>query len=501
MSLLDTLRAGTDSTITRVILGLVAVAVVVSMGGGGGSDQGSIYAVVDGQAITKSEFEDRMRNASRKAGRTMTDDQRNQLAADLLENMIFEEVELKQASDLHIGVSAEEIARVLKDIEAFHKDGKFDQTTYEQTLRANGQTTDRFEDSVRRQLLISKVIDFAKASVVVGDTEARDAWKERATEFDLQYVRIPQALFLDAVPVLATERVAYIASNKDAIQKRYDEQFESKYNLPKRYTLSAIVLRTDLPGADKAATKAKADQVAALAAAPGADFAELARAWSEDITASAGGSLGQRAPTQLDSVLVAAADTAGAGKVSPALETGRGFEIIRVEAIEDARVVAIEEAQDAIAETMIRESKVSEVQRAYAAKIVEAWRATGGVPRDLTEAQKLPVDQTGAFSLDSREIPGMGAQPMLQGMLATAKTGEVFPIPFESRDTLFVAALTTRTDPTEEDYQAQRSAVRLGLLMAKQEQALTEWQEALVADATVERMVNFKAAEQPASEE
>ena len=501
MSFLDTLRAGTDSTMTRVIIGLVGVAVIVSMGGRDGSSGGSIYAVVDGQAITKSEFDDRMRNASRQANRTMTDEQRKQLAAGLLENMIFEEVELQQAADLHIGVSAEEIARVLKDIEAFQKDGKFDEDTYQRTLRANGQTTDRFEASVRRQLLVSKVAEFAKAGVVVGESEVREAWKAYSTEFDIQYVRLPQALFLDSVPVAAADRDAYIASNKDGIKKRYDEQFESKYNLPKRYTLSEIVLRTDLPGVDKAATKAKAEQVAALAAAPGADFADLARTWSEDITASSGGSLGQRTPTQLDSVLVAGADAAGVGKVSPALETGRGFEIIRVEAIDDARVIAIEEAQASIAETILRESKVGEVQRAYATKIVDAWRATGSVPRDLTEAQRLPVDQTGAFSMDAREIPGMGAQPMLQGMLATAKTGEVFPIPFESRGTLFVAALSSRTDPTEEDYQTQKAGVRLGLLRARQDQFLNDWKTALVAEATVERMVNFKADEQAAAPE
>ena len=38
-----------------------------------------------------------------------------------------------------------------------------------------------------------------------------------------------------------------------------------------------------------------ADEVAKLAAAPGADFSALARTWSEDITASSGGNLGQRA--------------------------------------------------------------------------------------------------------------------------------------------------------------------------------------------------------------
>ena len=40
---------------------------------------------------------------------------------------------------------------------------------------------------------------------------------------------------------------------------------------------------------------------------------------------------------------------------------------------------------------------------------------------------------------------------MLRDMLATAKVGDVLALPLESRGTLFVASLSERTDPTEDD--------------------------------------------------
>jgi len=492
MSFLDTLRQGTDSTATRVLLGLVAVAFIVGIGGRDRHSKSEIYAVVDGQAVTKSEFDQTMRMAARQSGKNLSDAERNALAADVLEMLIVQEVLLQQASELNIGVSDGEIARLLKAQPNFQKDGKFDQQTYDHELRERGYSADRFEEMQRRDMLLQKVQEFAQAGVTVTEAEVRSAWETRSTGYDLQYVRLPMLAFLDDVPVADADRDTFIAANKDGIKKRYDEAFERSYNLPKRYTLSEIVLRTDAPGADKASTKAKADEIAAKAAAAGADFAELARTFSEDLTASSGGNLGQRAPAQLDPVLVTAADATGVGKVSPAVETGRGYEIILVNAIDEAQVVPLEEAEKDIAASMIRESKVTDLQRKYAGKIVEAWTTTHEVPRDLTEAKKLAVDDTGEFALDSREIPGLGAQPTLRAALAGAKVGDVLPVPFENKGTLFVVSLSKRIDPAPEDYAVQGTAIRGALLAERQRDFFEQWKTALVAEAGVTRNVNFK---------
>lgn len=494
MSFLDTLRQGTDSTATRVLIGIVGIAFVVGIGGSDSGGKSQLYAVVNGQAVTKSEFDQVMRQAARQAGRNLSDSERNDLAGDVLERMIIQEVLLAQASSLHVGVSAEEVARILRSQPAFQKDGKFDEASYQHWLREQGQSAERFEDNIRRSLLTNKMRDLAGAGVTVTESEVRETWLAHAMEFDLEYVRIPRTSFLDQVPVTDAEVVAYVAANAAAIKTQYDAAFEHSYNLPKRYTLSVIVFRTDLPGVDKEAKHKQADEVAALAAT-GADFAELAKLWSEDITAASGGNLGQRAPAQLDPVLVTAAEAAGVGKASPAMETGRGYEIVKVTAIDEARVVPLEEAQKPIAESMLRDSRVGEIQRAYAAKVIDAWSTTHAVPRDLTEPAKLAVEQTGPFTLDAQDIPVLGEQPALRKSLETARVGDVLPLPLENKGTLYAVSLTSKTDPDEADFQAQKSGVRAGLLAAKQQDFYERWEAELVAEATVERNVNFKSSE------
>ncbi|MSP56086.1 MAG: hypothetical protein EXR69_10845 [Myxococcales bacterium] len=499
MSFLDTLRQGTDSTTTRVLIGMVGVAFIVGIGGSDGNGKSQLYAVVNGQAVTKSEFDQVMRQATRQSGRNLSDSERNDLASDVLERMIAQEVLLSQASSLHVGVAAEEVARILRSQVAFQKDGKFDDASYQHWLREQGQSAERFEDNIRRSLLTNKIRDLAASGVTVTERDVRAAWIGRAMEFDLEYVRIPRTAFLDQVPVSGDEVAAYVTANAATIKTQYDAAFEQSYNLPKRYTLSVIVFRTDLPGVDKEAKRKQADEVAALAA-NGGDFAELAALWSEDITSASGGNLGQRAPAQLDPVLVTAADAAGVGKVSPAMETGRGYEIVKVSAIDEARVVALEEAQKTIAESMVRDSRVGDVQRAFATKVIAAWTTTHVVPRDLTEPAKLAVEQTGPFSLDALEIPVLGAQPALRKSLETASIGDVFPLALENKGTMYAVSLISKAEPEEADFQAEKSGVRAGLLAAKQEDFYQRWEAALVAEASVERNVNFKSNESTPAE-
>ena len=175
MSFLDTLRQGTDSTATRVLLGLVAVAFIVGIGGRNRNSRSEIYAVVDGQAITKSEFDQTMRMAARQSGKNLSDSERNALAGDVLEMLIVQEVLLQQASDLNIGVSDGEIARMLKAQPNFQKDGKFDQQTYEHELRDRGYSADRFEELQRRDMLLQKVQEIAQAGVTVTEAEVQTA--------------------------------------------------------------------------------------------------------------------------------------------------------------------------------------------------------------------------------------------------------------------------------------------------------------------------------------
>ncbi|MFN7133271.1 MAG: SurA N-terminal domain-containing protein, partial [Myxococcales bacterium] len=409
--------------------------------------------------------------------------------ARVLTDLIEQEALLKEARRLGIAVSDEEVVREYVRIPSFQVDGKFDEKTYLRLLKANNLSRAQFEGDLRRELLVRKLYDLAGHAVVVTDAELREAYLKDGTSLDLAFVRLPVTAFLDDVTVTDAERDTFVTQNADRIKARYDEGYDRFYNLKKRYQLRTILLRTDLPGFEEAAVQARAEAVRAEAVA-GADFETLAKRWSEDLTASNGGNLGVQAVDQLDPALVAAADKAGAGNVSEVVKTARGFQILSVEKIDDAKVITLDEAKNDIAVAMIKEEKAPEAVKAYAAKIIEAWKAQGAPPADLLAAKKLSADSTGEFSLGDPEVPRLGDSPELRQQIEKAPAGYVVPVPLDLKGNTFVVGVAARTDADPAKFEENRAMIE-GRLRAQRRAALLEqWTSDVVARAKVERNVN-----------
>ncbi|MFZ5475334.1 MAG: SurA N-terminal domain-containing protein [Myxococcota bacterium] len=490
MSVLENLRKGTDSTSTRLVVGVVILVFIFWGAGTGSGDKTSIYAEVNGTSITDTEFRRAFSNAARAAGRNLSDEEKDALAAKVLDQLIEGEALQQEAERLGVFVSDEEVAREVVKEAAFQKDGKFEERTYERTLKANGTSRGAFEGQLRRGLQIQKLLDLASRAVAVTDAEVEAAWRRSETQVDLTYVRLPTTAFLDDVEVSDGDRDAFVQQNGDKLKARYDELYERRFNLPKRYELSMILLRTDLAGVEKDAVRAKAEELRAQIAG-GGDFAELARAYSEDLTATNGGELGLVAAGQLDPVLVSAADESGANSVTKVVETGRGFQILKVGKVEDARVVPFDEAKNELALSMIREERAPRVVGEYAAKIVEAWKAKGEPPRELTEPKSLPIDSTGPFSMAEETLPRIGDSPELEAMLATSPVGQVIPVPFVVKGTTYVVALTSRTEPDPSGFEAQKAMLRAQLTAQRQAEWVETWRASVVARAKIERAASL----------
>jgi peptidyl-prolyl cis-trans isomerase D len=487
MSVLENLRKGTDSTSTRLLIGLV-VAVFIFWGvGRNRNPQTSIYALVNGVAITDSDFRRSFNLAARQSQHNLSDEEEQQLGTQVLTSLIQEEALVQEADRLGVSVSEEEVAREVVKIPSFAgEDGKFSEKIYEKALKANGMSKGHFEIEIRRQLLVTKLEDLAKRSVNVTEAEVKDAWAKQETSLDLTFIRLPPEAFLADIPISDADRDTFVTQNADRIKSRYDEQFDRFYNLPKRYQLRTILLRTDIAGVDEAAVKARADAVRAEAAA-GADFATLARRWSEDLSASNGGNLGLLAQAQIDPAVVAAADGAGVGKLSEVTKTSRGFQVLLVEKIEDAKVISLEEAKPEIAVAMLREERAPAVIDAFAGQLVQAWKDGGAPPAALAEPKHLVVDTTGPFALGDAEIPRLGDSAELRAAIASAPTGYVVPVPMKLKGTVFVIGVGSRTDADPSTYDNVRPMIEGRLLAERRGAFLEQWRADVVAHATVKR--------------
>lgn len=491
MSVLENLRKGTDSTGTRLLIGVV-VAVFIFWGvGQQGNDKTSIYATINGQTITDSDHRRLYIQQARQAGRNLTEDEEQDLRNSVLTSLIEEEALVQEADRLGISVSEEEVAREVVKIPSFAgEDGKFDEKTYLRLLKSNGMTRGQFEMTMHRGLLVKKLADFASRSVAVSATELQAEYLKQETTLDLAFVRLPTAAFLDDVVVSDADRDQFLTQNADRVKARYEESYDRFYNLPKRYQLRTILLRTDLPGADEAAVTARAEAVRAEARA-GADFAELAKRWSEDLSASNGGLLGIQAKDQIDAALVTAADAAGVGNVSEVTKSSRGLQILLVEKIEEAKVVTLDEAKPDIAVAMLKDERVPAVVEAYAARIIEAWKANGAPPADLLAEKRLSADSTGAFSLADPEIPRLGSSPELRQQIEKSPAGYVVPVPLKLKDNVFVVSVASRTEADPARFEEARAMLEGRLVAQRRAEFLEQWRTDVVASATIERRENF----------
>jgi peptidyl-prolyl cis-trans isomerase D len=78
---------------------------------------------------------------------------------------------LNYAKDLGIIVSDEELAATLESIKAFQKDGKFDRSIYNMYLQSQRLTAKAFEETLRDELTISKLLDLLKVQPLPLETE------------------------------------------------------------------------------------------------------------------------------------------------------------------------------------------------------------------------------------------------------------------------------------------------------------------------------------------
>ncbi|GDX82413.1 hypothetical protein LBMAG42_42240 [Deltaproteobacteria bacterium] len=494
MSLIEKMRNSTESTSTRFLI--ILVGVIFAFAGGrsarGQGCAGGMAATVNGETIALADFEQEVRRDYQRAGSGLADEKKAEIAGLTLDRMVQKALVIQEAKRLGLAVSSDEIAREIKKEELFQKEGKFDEKSYLEGLDKIGLSRADFEKDTHDRLLILKMQDLVARGAVVTNTEVRRAWELEATKVDLTYVRLPPTNFYDDVVVSDADRDAFVSANGPKLEERYKADYERSYNLPKRYHLHTILLRTDLPGADKEEVKARAEAIAAQAKAPGADFAALALRWSEDLSVKKRGDLGVIAADSVDPVRAKAADESGAGTVTGAVETGLGFEILRVESIEAARVIPVEEAKPGIAVQMIKDERVDAVVSEFAARLVSAWSAAGEVPRELTEGKALAVDTTGSFSLADEEVPRLGDGPAVAELLTAvklAKAGQVLTVPVSVKGIPYVIQVSSREEPNEAEFETQSAGVRARLEMFKKSAFVRAWIDQLVKDATVERYV------------
>ena len=267
--------------------------------------------------------------------------------------------------------------------------------------------------------------------------------------------------------LLEVEKVRETVQVPDADVEAFYTQNKAQYTTEGRVRASHILLKTE--GKDDATVKAKAAALLAQAKAPGADFAALAKANSEDEgSAVNGGDLNYFGRGQMVPEFEQAAFSLKSGDVSDLVKTTFGYHIIKVIDSQPETSRPVAEVKPEIVEQL----KWQKAQQ-QAEQIAKAMEASIKTPADMDKV----AAERGVTVVDSplfqrgEPIGALGAAPEVSQRAFTMKDGEVTPALRVSRGWVFatpsgkqdayIPQLAEVTDRVRDDVVKEKAAALL----------------------------------------
>jgi peptidyl-prolyl cis-trans isomerase D len=297
---------------------------------------------------------------SRQLGTEIPAEQRSAMQDQILDELVLRTLIDERLEDEHFRVSEATVLAAVEKIPQFQgPDGKYDAATARSVLAQANQSEREFLDEKRREILSGQLQQGIGGSFFLTRAEAQRLFNLENEEREVQYAQLAADKFEGAEPIEESAVKAYYDKNGDRfmttesvaleyaelrleqlatqvipteadLQKLYDDN-RASYVLDERRRARHIVIA--VAGENDAAALKKAESVAAEARA-GKDFAELAKKYSSDATASQGGDLGfiqqKDFPGPLGDTLFAMK----VGDVSPPVKSQFGYHILKLEEIQ-----------------------------------------------------------------------------------------------------------------------------------------------------------------------
>ena len=422
-----------------------------------GAAPSQVLADVEGAPITVGTFTRRyatQMNAYRQAyGGQMNEQLLRQLGIDrqILQQLVDEEAMVAEARRQGLTVNDVEIRERILNMPAFQESGHFvGEQRYRQALQFNNPpfTTTEFEDNLRRALLIEKLRTSVAGWISVSDAEVADEYRRRNEKVKLDVVPVTADAFRAQVTATDADLAAHFDQNKesyrigekrkiryalvdvdrvrgsvtvpDADVEAFYKQNLAQYSTPAQARASHILFKTE--GKDENAVRAKAEDVLKKAKA-GADFAELAKQYSEDDSnKDKGGDLDYFGKGRMVPEFEAAAFGMKNGEISNLVKTSFGFHIIKMVDNQAEVVRPLDAVKPEIAD-QLRWQKAQQDAEAQAKALASAAKAPADLER-LAGERSLELHDSGLF-LPTDPIDGLGPQPELAAAMFALKEGEI----------------------------------------------------------------------------
>jgi len=420
-----------------------------------------LAARVGSISVSEGQFLNEMR-ATEQRYRSMYGEQfetiRNQidLASITIQNIVERYLLLEEARKMGLEVTDKELLDRIMSYPAFRRsDGTFvGEDLYGRILRANQTTPEQFEEGLRQDVALQKLQQTLSAGIVIPDSELEREYRSRNELASFELLFVPATRELAGLAVSDAEAKAYYDANQSRFshpaqrQLRYllvddaklrrtlsvsekqiadyyashQQEFTSGEELHVRHILIQPKTQDDAGWRD-AQNRVRA--VYAKAIVPGADFAALAKQYSEDPgSKDSGGDLGWFTRGRMVKEFEDAAFALQPGEVSGPVKSQFGFHILKLEGRKPAGVKPLAEAQVEIRSKLLEGLADAEGNRRATAlreKIDAAKLTTEDQWRTLSD--DVVTSNVTPFFGQEELIPGIGRDPELVSEVGAAKEG------------------------------------------------------------------------------
>lgn len=358
----------------------------------------------------------------------------------VLDRLIDEKVMELAAERAGVSVGDAAVAEYIASIPAFQVEGKFDLNRYRLALAGQvpPQTPQQFEELVRQSLQQGLIPTGLASSAFLTDDEFNRIVRLSGETRDIEVALLPplpedtsdvdeaaiqawyaahpsdfmhpEAVTIEYVEVAAGQLPPPPPADEETLRRRFQEE-RARFAQPEQRLASHILVRVEA-GADEATRKAaedKARRLSAEAQAPGADFAALARANSEDPgSRESGGDLGWVERGMMVAPFEEALFSMQAGEVRGPVQTDFGWHVLQLRELQQGAQVDFEQVREELA----REQAVVDRERAYSeltGRLTDLIYQNPSTLAPAAEQVGLQVQTLGPFTRG--DTVGIGAAP------------------------------------------------------------------------------------------
>ena len=365
--MLDAIRKHTTGWMAKVILALITVPFALFGIDSYLSQSGRDVAVakVNGDKISMQEYSNAIENvrnrmqADGKVDAALLDSP--QLKQSVLDGLITRRLVNAEIRKANFKISDEQLSQHILGMPEFQENGKFSEDIYQKTLAQNKLTATKFENDRRSELLTQQARDGLAALVSVPKGVAEQTLQYAYQQREVSAAEIKTAQFISQVKVTPEQVKAYYELHKDkfvvpeqvklefamlsaasfvAQMKVDDKEIKdfydansAKFQGDEQRHASHILISRGTTDKDKAAAKAKAEDVLAQLRKSPKSFEALAMKYSQDPSGAKGGDLGTFGRGAMVKPFEAAVFGMKVGQISDLVESEFGYHIIRLDGI------------------------------------------------------------------------------------------------------------------------------------------------------------------------